>query len=269
MAFRVLYDIFGAVYAVSLVLFFIDAVQPRRTVNRAALILLFVAFALETGFLLLRLAELGYAPVYSPFDSMLLLSWLILSVALVVNTFFRVDLFLFFANLLGFSLVVFDAFSRTGLVEYSARQGDLLVLHIALAMFSYACFSFAFIFSFMYLIQRRLLREKRWHTWFFRLPSLESLDLYAYRFILIGFPVLLVAMVLGSIWERITLGHLSLSDPKPLATIVLWMMYGGYLFVRKRTGWGSAKYNWYNLFCFAALVLNYVIVGSFSAFHHV
>jgi HemX protein len=265
---RFLYDAFVTVYAVSMVLFFIDAVQPRRVMNRTALVLLFFVFLLETLFLVNKLRLSGSAPIYTPFDALLLLSWLILLAALVFNAFFRIDLLLFLANVLGFGIVAFDAFGLQASDLYSSKQGDLLVLHITFALCSYAAFSFAFMFSFMYLIQDKFLREKRWTPWYFRLPALDKLDKYTYRSILMGFPFLLIAMVLGAVWGKLTLGHFLLMDPKPLATTMLWVMYGIYLLLRLRSGWGGAKLVWYNVICFSGVIANFLVIGSFSLFHH-
>jgi HemX protein len=265
---RLVIDISVLCYAASLVLLFVDAIQPRRAVNRTALVLLFLVFVAETFVLLHRLQTSGAVPVYTSFDVMLLLSWLILLVAVVVNTFFRIDLVLFFANALGFAIVVFDAFAHVGRVVYTARQGDVLVLHITCAILSYAAFSFAFVFSIMYLVQDKFLREKRWNRMYLRLPSLERLDTYAFRSILVGFPFLLIAMILGAIWGKLTLGRFLFMDPKPLATTLLWMMYGVYLILRLRSGWGASKLIWYNVICFTGVIVNFVVIGSFSLFHH-
>jgi HemX protein len=264
---RVMYDAFGLTYAVSLVLFFVDAIEPRRNVNRTALLLLFVAFMSETGFLLLRLKELGHVPVYSRFDSLLLLSWLVMVIALVVDAFYRVDLFLFFANLLGFSIAVTDAFARQERLMYTKHQGDLLVLHISFAIMSYAAFAFAFVFSLMYLIQERFLRQKQWTRWYFRLPSLDRLDTYTARSVLIGFPLFSVAIVLGVVWAKLSLGVLLLTDPKSIFTLGLWAMYGLFIALHYKNGWGGKRLMWYNVVCFICTVLNFILIGSLSVVH--
>jgi len=264
---RTLYDAFGVLYALALVLLFIDAVQPRRAVNRTAIVLLFLVFTLQSTFLLVRLESMGYAPVYSSFDATLLLSWLMVLVALVINAFFRIDLIMFFANVLGFGLIVFDTFSHPYVQSPAVGFGDLLVLHITLALLSYVGFAFAFVFSFMYLIQDRLLRRKQWTGWYFRLPSLERLDAFCFRSVLISYPLLLLAMVLGAVWERLELGHFLLLDPKPIATLIVWMLYGVYLLLRQRRRWSSSRLMYYSVFCFVGVILNFVVIGSFSLFH--
>ena len=265
---RVLYDLLTGLYATSLVLFFMDVVQPKRKVNRLAVFLLFFVFLCETIILMTRLHAFGYVPVYSRFDALLLISWLILLIALVVNAFFRVDLFLFFVNVLGFGIVLFDSFARVGSLTYASHQRDLLTYHISFAILSYALFSLSFILSVMYLLQETLLRKRQWNSWFLRLPSLERLDTFAYRCVIAGFPLLLLSGILGAIWAWLVLHKLLLFDPKPIATFIVWCMYGVYLTTRMKSGWGGTRLSWYNLLCFVGVIVNFWVIGDVSAFHH-
>jgi len=265
---RIWIDLSMLSYAVSLVLLFIDVIQPRRIVNRTALLLLFVVFSFETLLLFARLEQSGTVPVYTRSDVMVLVSWLILLVALVVNAFFRIDLVLFFANLLGFGIVSFSVFAPSVAGRAAGSEGDLLVLHVAFAILSYVAFSFAFVFSAMYLIQDHFLKRKQWNRLYFRLPSLERLDTYTFRAILLGFPFLLLSMVLGVLWGELRLHRLVILDPKPLATTLLWLMYGVYLILRSRVGWGGPQLVWFNVFCFVGVLVNFAVVSDFSLFHH-
>ncbi|MCL6626386.1 cytochrome c biogenesis protein CcsA [Alicyclobacillus shizuokensis] len=264
---RLLFDALTVIYALSLMLFFVDAMRPRRLVNRTALVLLFGVFVLETVLLWQRLSPLKRVPVYSAFDSLLLLSWLILVVALVVDSVFRFDLILFFANAVGFVLVVVDLFVYPRPLPHPTGTGDVLVLHIVLAVASYAAFSFAFVFAVMYLVQEWCLRQRKWNGWYFRLGSLEHLDQLTFIGVLVGFPLLLSAMVLGVVWGELRLGRVPVQDPKIIATIVLWFMYGVYLLLRVRRGWGGRRLAWYTVVCFWGVLANLVIVGSFSWWH--
>ncbi|MCL6631596.1 MAG: cytochrome c biogenesis protein [Alicyclobacillus herbarius] len=264
---RFLFDTLTVLYAVSLMLFFIDAMRPRRLVNRTALVLLFGVFVLETALLWQRLASLRRAPLYTSFDSLLLLSWLILLVALVVDSVFRFDLILFFANTIGFVLVVVDLFMYRRPLPYTGGSSDILALHILLAVASYAAFSFAFVFAAMYLVQEWCLRARRWNGWYFRLGSLESLDQLTFIGVLIGYPLLLSAIVLGILWGEVRLGHIPVQDPKVIATILLWLMYGVYLLLRLRRGWGGRRLAWYAVICFFGVLANLVVVGIFSWLH--
>lgn len=264
---RVVYDTFVCVYGWSLVLFFVDAMQPRRSVNRSAVALLFIAFSLETLFLLIRLYALGYMPVYSPFDATLLVSWLVLLVALCINAFFRLDILLFFVNMVGFTLIAADTFGHQTQQSGVYNQADLLVIHITTALISYAAFCLNLIFSVMYLVQNHVLKTKQWSPLFLRLPPLERLDAYAYRSALVGFPLLTVAIVLGSVWEQFTRGYISWLDVKFLTTVVVWVLYGTYLTVRAKSGWGSEVLARLAVVCFLVVLANFWLAGQLSGFH--
>lgn len=265
---RFLLDSFVVCYAGSLLMYFVDAVEPRRVVNRTALFLLFVSFCLETAFLLRQLRQDGLTAMYTRFDVTLLTAWLILLVALAVNSFFRIDIAVFLANLLGFLIVLGSSFSYSGHAVYTAAQGDLLVFHIALAIASYVAFAFSFIFSVMYLLQERWLRVKRWNGWFFRIPSLARLDVYATGALVVGFPALLISIALGAVWGKATAQvRPFIDDPKVWVTGIVCVAYGALLFLRFRTGWGTVRFVWLNVACFIVLVLNFALVGHFSANH--
>lgn len=266
---RALFDASVAMYAISLILFFTDHLIPRRKINRTALVLLFLVFVFQTFYFLGRLVSIGQETVYSRFDVLLLISWFILAVALVVNAFFRIDALLFFVNVFGFTFVSFDTFARQGKIIFPSDQRDLLMIHISLAIASYVAFSFAMIFSVMYLIQERLMRDKRWNRWYLRLPSLNQLDLYTFWSIVAGFPLLVVSTVLGALWEVLVLHRMPLFDPKLIATVLVCTMYGIYLILRTRLGWGMKGLLWYNIICYIAVLINFTVIGDFSKFHHI
>ncbi|MCL6453141.1 MAG: cytochrome c biogenesis protein [Alicyclobacillus sp.] len=266
---RLLLDAFVVCYAASLILYFADAAQPRRALNRAALGLLFASFCFETVFLCRQLWRDGAAAVSTRFDVTLLIVWLILLVALAVNSFFRIHLVGFLANVLGFLAVVSGSVGSAETAVYTLSQGDLLVLHVTMAVVSYVSFAFSFLFSAMYLVQEHWLREKRWTMWFFRMPSLAQLDRWATGTLMSGVPCLVVAICLGAVWGRITgVSAEFFRDPKVWMTGIICTAYGILLWMRLRTGWGETPFVWLNIGCFCALVLNFVWVGHALAVHH-
>lgn len=265
---RVLLDCFVISYACSIFTLFFDVVEPRRAVNRTALLLLFAAFCFLTAFFLRELWGGGLTPVYSLFDVSLLTAWLILLVALVVNAFFRIGIVLFLANVLGFLIVLFASFVHTENTVYNAPRGDLLVVHIVLAIVSYAALAFSFIFSAMYLIQQHFLKDKVWNRWFLLLPPLQKLDAYAIRGVVAGFPLLMVSVAMGAVWGEITHERNFIGDPKVWLTGIICMVYGLYLVLHIRIGWASTRLAWLNVVCYTALILNFSVVSHFSAYHH-
>lgn len=265
-----LYDTMTVTYALSVLLYFVDFLQHKRVINRLAFGLLSVVWVMQTVFFLLRMKELNYVPLLTHFETLIFFSWILITFSLIINFFYKIDLFTFFANVIGFAAVAFDTFTRKGAAPLNANlQGNLLFIHVTMAFLSYAFFAIATIFSVMYLIQEKMLKEKRWNTLFRRLPALDQLDTFSFRLITIGFPLLLVAMILGGIWYKIHFGHLVLLDPKPLVSLILFILYGLYLYLRVAWGWIGRKFAWLNILGFGGVLVNYLIVGTyFSGFHN-
>lgn len=263
-----LFDGMTVLYAISVLLYFIDFLNPDARVNRAAFIVLCAVWGLQSFFLLFRTRELGHFPVFSTEESMVVFAWLLLTASVAVNYFYKIDLFTFFANVIGFAVVALDTFAHRGSNAAVPQQGDLLVLHVGMAFLSYAAFSLACVFSVMFLIQERLLKAKRFTNTFRRLPALDRLDRMAYRMVLIGFPLLLVAMILGAIWSALQYGSTLLWDAKPLASLFLLLLYGAVIYLRVSAGWPRHRTAWLTVLGFGGVVVNYLIVGTyFSQFH--
>lgn len=266
---NLLYDLMAFLYACVVVLYFIDFIAHKRSLNRIAFGLLAGVWVLQTIFFIERMTAMHDVPLYNTFETTLFFSWLLITFSLVINYFYKIDLFAFFTNLIGFAIVAFDLFTRetTSSVSQNLR-GDLLILHISLAFLSYAAFSLSFIFSIMYLIQSKLLREKRWTKLFRRLPALDKLDAFTYRLIIVGFPLLLVAMILGVNWYYTMFGSILIWDAKPVVSVVLVVLYVGYLYQRNASGWSGRKLAWWNVVTFGLVIINYLFVGQFfSGFH--
>lgn len=259
---RWLYDAAMILYAVSLTLFFSDVLQPRRSLNRSAVLLLFVAFLSVTGLLFARFRLMHAFPVYTKSDLMLLIAWLMLVTTLVLDTFFRIGLLLFFANVLGFIIILVAGYGQgTDVFRWLPNQ-DLLLLHIVLALLSETAFAFAFVFAAMHLLQDSNLRNKRWNRWFILLPSLARLDALCLITTSIGFFLLFAAMAVGDIWGKLVLLKWIVWSPKPVASILIWLMYGTYLWIRTRHSVQVRLLMRYQLVCFVATLINLIAIGE-------
>ncbi|HEU4965078.1 MAG TPA: cytochrome c biogenesis protein CcsA [Bacilli bacterium] len=264
-----LYDGMTFLYAIVVVLYFLDFISHKHTLNRIAFSLLAVVWGLQSTFFITRMTEVGYLPLLTTFETTLFFSWLLITFSLVINYFYKIDLFAFFTNLIGFAMVAVDLFLGEGASRLAAHmQGDLLVLHISLAFLSYAAFSISFIFSIMYLIQSKLLKEKRWNNTFRRLPALDKLDAFTFRLIIVGFPLLLTAMILGANWYYIQFGNVLIWDAKPVVSVILLFCYVVWIYLRLSAGWSGRKLAWWNVISFGLVIINYFFVGQFfSGFH--
>jgi cytochrome c-type biogenesis protein CcsB len=120
-------------------------------------------------------------------------------------------------------------------------QSNWFWFHALLAFASYACFTIAAGVAVMYLIQRYFLKTKHFGALFQKLPSLETMDDISYRCLTIGWPLLTVAIISGSIWSEKAMGNYWIWDRKQTWSLVIWFIYAALLHGRITIGWRGKR----------------------------
>lgn len=265
---RWIYDLTIFLYAASVLFYFNDFLQSNRKVNRLAFGLLAVVWALQTAFFVSQTVMKAYFPVITLFETLFFYSWVLVSLSLAIHYFFRIDLLVFFTNIIGFVVLVLSMFLPETPVEAvsTTLTSELLLTHITLAMFSYGAFSLSMIFSAMYLLQHKMLKERRWTPMLRRLPSLDQLEAYAYRMNMMGVPMLLLSIVLGTIWGKVVLPEKFLLDTKVFLSLMVLGSYSFWLYRRYRDTSPTRRLAQWNVAAFALLLINFF--GTYiSKFH--
>ncbi|TYR82252.1 cytochrome C assembly protein [Priestia megaterium] len=265
-----IYELIVILYAVSVLLYFIDFVQHNRKANKVAFWLLFIVWILQTAFLLLRMYETGRFPILTISEGLYFYAWVLITLSMVINRLFRVDLMVFFANVIGFLIMSIHTFapidSQTA-VEAERLMSELLIIHITMAILSYGAFSISFVFSALYLVQYDLLKKKKWGKRLLRIEDLTKLDYMSYMLILTGVPLLLLSLMLGVIWAYIKLVNFHWYDTKVLGSFLMLLAYSAYLYARLRKGIQGRAIAVWNIALFLILLINFFLFGSLSNFH--
>jgi cytochrome c-type biogenesis protein CcsB len=102
-------------------------------------------------------------------------------------------------------------------------------------------FAVAFGAGIMYLLMERELKRKKLGAIFKRLPSLNVLDDINYRCLTIGFPLLTLGIITGSIWASLAWGSYWTWDPKEVWSLITWLLYAALLHGRMTVGWRGRK----------------------------
>ena len=58
---------------------------------------------------------------------------------------------------------------------------------------------------------------------------------------MVGFPMMALVIILGALWADIAWGTYWSWDPKETASLVTWLIYGGYLHARVMRGWRGER----------------------------
>jgi cytochrome c-type biogenesis protein CcsB len=209
--------------------------ESQPSSGRQADYLTRIALAFLTASLTLRALATGHGPFSNMFEFSLAFGWGILA------------LHLYFASRYGLRILALPVLPVVlGLMAYAttvpnrveplvpALQNEvLLTVHVALAIVAYGAFSVAFGAGVLYLVQRK--DRVRW------LPRGAVLDEVGYKAVIVGFPMLAAAILLGAVWAEIAWGTYRSWDPKETASLATWLIYGGYLHARVVRGWRGER----------------------------
>ncbi|WP_026693758.1 cytochrome C assembly family protein [Peribacillus kribbensis] len=257
-------------YALSVLLYFIDFLNNNRKANRIAFWLLAIVWSLQTIFLFLYVIKTGRFPVLTIFEGLYFYAWVLITLSLVLNKLLRVDFIVFFTNVLGFIVMAVHTFAPVQIESHALAQklvSELLLIHITMAILSYGAFTLSFVFSLLYLIQYDLLKRKKWGKRLIRLGDLSKLESTSYILNVIGVPLLLLSVILGLQWAHIKLPQIPWSDTKIIGSFIVLIVYSIFLYCKvRRQVYGKTLALW-NAGSFLVLLVNFLFFGSLSEFH--
>src|SRR3990172_5663312 len=186
--------------------------------------LLLIGVVLHGAGFVARYFVAGYTPITSLFESLTFFAFAIVAV--------------FLAFELRYNLRVLGAFVAP---LAPALNSYWLPVHVILHFFGNAVCVVAFGAAIMYLLMEKELKTKKMGAIFKRLPSLDVLDDINYRCLTIGFPLLTLWIITGSIWAEYAWGSYWSWDPKEVWSLITWLLYAALLHGRLTVGWRGRK----------------------------
>ena len=85
---------------------------------------------------------------------------------------------------------------------------------------------------------------------------------------LIAFPILTIAIALGSLWANLAWRSYWSNDPKELAAAATWLVFGAYLHVAGRRDRWEALAPWLIVLGFVGVLFTYIGAGIFIVGEH-
>jgi len=231
--------------------------------------LLLVAIGLHAAALSLRWWEAGHLPLSNRFETLSAYAFLLAIAYLGVETYSERKVVGAFVVPLIF-LLYFAAAAlpkNIGQLEPQLRS-PWLGVHAGLFFLAYTFMSLAFAAAVVYLLQERGLRQKRPGAWYYRLPSLSRMDNLSHNLAAIGFPLMSLAILAGSLWARKAWGSFWVSDPKLNLALLTWLIYVIYFFLRHGMGWRGRRAAWVLVVGFVSVILTYFGAAALSPGPH-
>lgn len=266
-----LYEFMVVLYAIGIMFYFIDYFYRQVKIRRYAFWMISIVWVLQTVFFLLHTIETKQFPILSFADGIYFYAWLLVTLSIVLHCIVRVDLPVFFINVLGFIFVTIHLFSpektQNPLIE--TLESELLFIHISFALISYAAYTLSFVFSVLYLVLYRLLKEKKITKLWSRLPSLGQMSSWMTYSILVGVPIMFISLLLGLERAFVNLEALSLSlfDAKIVVSFIITLVYLLILIFYRSKKLTGLNYAWMQIYAFLLVIINFFLGSQLSHFH--
>jgi ABC-type uncharacterized transport system, permease component len=255
-------------YALSLLFYFSDFVSANRKMKRMGTGLLVFVWVLQTGWLVHRLLRLDDPSGLTRFETLFFFVWLLVTISIAASRLARIEPFVFAVNVVGFSVLAAVAAEGSSVspLELWNAERYLLIAHISLALAAYALFTAGAVLSLMYLLLHRQLKSRNWNAVVRRMPSLETIDRYAFGAVLAGTPLLILSLAPAAATLFMARRAEWLADWKVFAALVAAVAYIIYIALRKRRMHPGLLTAQWNLYAFGALLAN-SLIGAASRFH--
>ncbi len=264
-----LFQIAVLIYFVSTIGFLVQVITLRKDVERIATIFLCVGFGLHTAALLMRWLAGEHPPFVNLYDSLSFLAWAMVGLFLLFQWQHKLKSFGAFVVPLAMLIMTASSLQSKAIVPLPPSLKSIwLPIHAIICLSADAIFALASCIAIMFLIQERQIKNKRLGAVFQRLPSLETLDIMNRRCLTLGFPLLTLGIITGSIWAEEAWGSYWSWDPKETWSLITWFIYAALLHQRLTVGWRGRKAAIMTLVGFAVLVFTFLGVSLlFSGAH--
>jgi len=147
--------------------------------------------------------------------------------------------------LFAFPLVfVFSAFALVLPLQAdpsASFSSSFFVLHILVALLGIGGIFFGILYSFLYLIQEKSLKEKNWGAVSTLMPSLAKADSFAVHSLWGGFILYTIGVAMGIVWSYRIKGVATSLNLKEVGALVAWVIFALLLFIRARYGWRGKR----------------------------
>src|ERR1700683_1638546 len=165
------------------------------------------------------------------------------------------------------ALFALSHFHRPVVHETTAR-GPLFALHVTLNILAYSAFALAFILSGIYLLQNRLLRDRKVGGMFLRFPTLDFLDRMSRSAVIVGIIALGLGVTFGFVWAHRLHGVYLSGDPEEVVSLLLFVIYAAYLLLGRTRAWRGARASALCVCNFVLVLFSYSIVNIYLSGYH-
>ena len=263
------------IFIAAIVLYILDSVwevgslfRPGTFNKRLSNYFILTGLSFHCAFLIVVSIGSGTLPITTLFESSTFYLSLIVLLSVILKFLYRLQALTPFVMpiVTGFSIASIALIRNDLALTYNLKTFWLFA-HIIPLFLGYASFTVSFIFSIMYLTQERQLKKKSFGPLFESLPSLETLDALMWKTITLGFPLLTIGLVSGTVWAKTSniLGLLWYLDPKVTLGALTWLIYAAILHLRLGASFHGTRVAIVTIAGFVIVILTFI--GPFLMGH--
>jgi cytochrome c-type biogenesis protein CcsB len=263
------------VYFGAFMLYLLMMVFGRDILGRVATYVSVAGFVAHTIAITIRWVEsyrlgIGHAPFSNLYESLIFFAWTIILLYLIVEWRTKNRTSGAFVTPLAFLAMAYASFSpnvNSGIQPLiPALKSNWLISHVITCFFGYAAFGLSFGLSIMYLL-KRLDREGGSNIFLRLIPRTDILDELNYQMVVIGFLMLTLGIITGSVWAHSAWGSYWSWDPKETWSLITWLIYASVLHSRMVRGWKGKRIAILCFVGFSCVLFTYFGVNYLAGLH--
>ena len=238
----------------------------KEIFGKIASIITVAGFAGHSAALILRWIEsyrlgIGHAPLSNLYESLIFFSWSIILLYLLVEWRTKNKTIGTFVTPLAFLAMAYSSFSEDAIQPLvPALKSNWLTAHVVTCFFGYAAFALSFGLSLMYLF-KTMIKVSVENTFFNLIPDPDILEELSYQMVVIGFLMLTLGIITGSVWANSAWGTYWSWDPKETWSLITWFVYAAMLHSRLVSGWRGKKLAVFSIAGFFCVIFTYLGVN--------
>jgi len=262
-------------YFAAFLLYLLMMVAGRELFGRLATCVSSIGLTAHTVAIILRWVEsyrmgIGHAPFSNLYESLIFFAWTIVLLYLIVEWRTKNRAIGAFVMPLAFLAMSYASFSPdiNSRIQplIPALKSNWLISHVITCFFGYAAFGLSFALSLMYLLKG--MQRQTSNNIFLRLiPGRAILDELNYQMVVIGFLMLTLGIITGSVWAYSAWGSYWSWDPKETWSLITWLVYAAVLHSRMVRGWKGKKIAVLCLAGFVCMLFTYFGVNYLAGLH--
>lgn len=263
------------VYFAAFLFYLMGMVMNRAFFSKLGTAVSLLGFFAQTVAIILRWVHsyqlgIGHAPFSNLYESLIFFAWTLMFLYLILEWRTKNRTIGAFVAPLAFLAMAYASFSP-GIDSQiqpliPALKSNWLISHVITCFFGYAAFALSFGISIMFLIKQLDTVEKR--NIFLRLiPSSAILDDLNYQMIVIGFLMLTLGIITGSVWAHSAWGSYWSWDPKETWSLITWLLYASVIHARLVRGWKGKKIAVLSIIGFLCVLFTYFGVNYLAGLH--